>query len=172
MTELVICGQAPSRVGDGRPFTGPSGKRLAALFGLGSYEELASKYPLANIFDVPAAPRKLHARRSSNRRAPGDQWDAIEARKRGVQKMERWAVQSELVAVLACGHNVYQALTAESRQFFEGQAFRRGPVQGVDVWCFPHPSGASQFWNDEKNRARAAAFLKRLQGYYGMLDHE
>ena len=71
MTKLVICGQAPSRLGDGRAFTGPSGKRLAALFGLRDYEELSSRYDLANIFDVPAERRPLPAKRST-RNAPGD----------------------------------------------------------------------------------------------------
>jgi uracil-DNA glycosylase len=156
---IIICGQAPSRIGDGRPFSGPSGKRLAALFGLRDYEELASQFTLTNLFENTA--EKLKTGR-------GDKFDPYAARRAASLKMREWAEDPELIAVLGCGHNVFQALTAESRPFFHGIAFKAGPTQGVDVWNFPHPSGASAFWNQLENVGRATEFLKKLLAHYGM----
>lgn len=147
MTRLIICGQAPSRVGDGRPFTGPSGRRLAALMMLRDYEHLASQFTLANIFDQPMERREDR----------GDYFDMVEARRLGVQLMGGWAGEEEPVVVLACGHAVFEALTGSRQEFYHGKN-----RSGVEVWCFPHPSGASAYWNRRANVLQAANFLRRL----------
>lgn len=166
MTKLVICGQAPSRVGDGRAFSGPSGRRLASLMLLPDYEALARQVILTNIFDAPAARRAIRCRPSSKRNAPGDEFNMDEAYVSGMTKMLEWAADPELVVVLACGKNVTKALGFPDLEFYKGRALKAGPVQGVDVWAFPHPSGASQYWNDQANHVRASIFLKRLLKRY------
>lgn len=154
MTRLIFCGQAPSRIGDGRAFSGPSGRRLAALLNLRDYEDLASQCTLTNIFDVPA----------ERRDARGDRFDEDVARLRAKHLMECWATSEEKLVVVACGHAVYRALTQQKGEFFRGHR-----ISGVEVWCFPHPSGASAFWNYRKNVLLAANFLKRLQKQAGIV---
>ena len=156
MTKLYICGQAPSRVGDGRPFTGPSGRRLAALLMLRDYDHLASQATLVNIFNRPAARSPLPAGRRKHN-APGDEFDEVHARENGRKMVFEWAHEDEDVVVVACGLKVFQALTGERGDFFKGRR-----VDGVEIWCFPHPSGASMFWNSRQNVLRAANFLNRL----------
>lgn len=147
MTKLVICGQAPSRVGDGRPFSGPSGKRLAALLKLGDYEALAAQVTLVNLLEAPEDKR-------SDR---GDHFDVVAARAGARRLNLQWNDDPEDIVVLACGHLVFRCLTGKRVDFFRG--IRR---PGVEIWAFPHPSGASAFWNFPENRKRAHRFLKRL----------
>ena len=168
MTKLVICGQAPSRVGDGRAFSGPSGRRLASLFDLEDYEELASRVTLTNIFPVPAA-RKPLPPTGKGRGHAGDDFDETTARRLGMLKVKEWAKDPQLVVVLACGAKVYEALTGcegTKNNKFSGKALKLGPAQGVDVWYFPHPSGASHYWDDPDNVDYASRFLKRLLKHY------
>lgn len=164
MTELIICGQAPSRVGDGRAFSGPSGRRLANLFGLRDYEELASMYTLTNIFDVPAVRRPLPARRSSKHRSIGDEFDERLALDRGYEMTLDWVNMEEAPVVLACGAKVAKALIGRPVPMYKGK--RLG--ERLDVWHFPHPSGASQYWNSPDHVEVAARFLKRLLERYGL----
>jgi len=147
VTKLVFCGQAPSRVGDGRAFSGPSGRRLAALLMLRDYEHLAAQCCLINIFDEP----------QERRDARGDYFDEDKARRKARHLMTAWAASEERVVVVACGHAVYRALTQRKGEFFKGVR-----ISGVEVWCFPHPSGASSFWNFRKNVMLSSNFLNRL----------
>lgn len=167
MTKLVICGQAPSRVGDGRAFSGPSGRRLASLMLLPDYEALARQVTLTNIFEVPAK-AKIIACRRGKRNAPGDQFDMDSAYVIGMAKMLEWAADPELVAVVACGKKVTAALGVPDLDWYKGKALKAGPVQGVDVWAFPHPSGASTYWNDSANHDLASKFLRNLLKHYGL----
>jgi uracil-DNA glycosylase len=159
MTKLVICGQAPSRIGDGRPFSGPSGKRLAALFGLEDYEELASRVTLTNIFDVIAC-------RPKNARHAGDEFDKTTARAIGMMRVHLWARDPEHVVVLGCGANVMEALVGKAPGMYKGKALKVEPARGLDIWHFPHPSGASHYWNDPANVDRASRFLRRFLKHY------
>jgi uracil-DNA glycosylase len=170
MTTLVVCGQAPSRIGDGRAFTGPSGKRLAALFGLKSYEELASQVTLTNIFECPASPRRLPARRRpvSGYQASGDEFDSGAAAERGLQLLQVWSLIEDRVVVVACGHAVNQALTGRKGVFYKGRIVQT-EYAAIEVWCFPHPSGASSYWNYRSNKLQAANFLRKLLKREGML---
>jgi uracil-DNA glycosylase len=157
MTQLVFCGQAPSRIGDGRPFSGPSGRRLSALMMLRDYEHLASQVTLTNIFEVPA----------ERREAKGDEFDKAKARVEGVKKIATWADQEETFIVVACGHEVYEALTGVKKaEFFKGRS-----IAGVEVWCFPHPSGISTYWNTRAHVLLAANFLTRLTRRSGIVMH-
>jgi uracil-DNA glycosylase len=153
MTKLVFCGQAPSRIGDGRPFSGPSGKRLAALLRLRDYEHLHASVGLVNLFSIPA----------DRQEARGDGFDEVEARARAERLLEGWNSWHEETIVVCCGHQVYQAFTGERSQFFKGK--RMGQVE---LWCFPHPSGASSYWNHRANVLQAANFLRRLLNRSGI----
>lgn len=153
MTKLIFCGQAPSRIGDGRPFSGPSGRRLAALLGLRDYEHLASQFTLTNIFDTPA----------SSRVERGDAFDQEWASAYAHQIMIGWQKKNEDLIVVCCGHQVYQAFTGERGVFFKGKRKDR-----VELWCFPHPSGASAYWNRRANVIQAANFLRRLLNRSGI----
>lgn len=169
MTTLIICGQAPSRVGDGRAFTGPSGRRLAALFGLRNYEELAAKAMLTNIFDQPAKPKRLPARRRTKYSASGDEFDSEAAAGRARELLQVWKDLNDRVIVVACGHAVFQALTGRKGEFYKGRNVQlAGTV--IEVWCFPHPSGASSYWNYDENKRMAANFLRRLLNRAGMTN--
>lgn len=152
-TEIIICGEAPSRQGDGRPFTGPSGERLVTLFGLRDYEHLASQFTLINIYQVS--------------QEPGGRFEEPRAREVGQRMAADWARQPHHIAVIACGAKTFRALTGTRIRVFRGVPLRLGPAQGVDIWHFPHPSGLSRFWNEPENVDRAALFLKRFLKQYG-----
>lgn len=159
MTRLVIVGQAPSRKGDGRPFTGPSGKRLCDLLDLPNYEALAKRVILTNLLDRPVEPA------ASGR---GDTYDRRLANARAKQLMLYYARQPELFVILAAGKEVYRSLIGVEGTFFKGKKGKLGPAQFVDVWCFPHPSGASAYWNDRSRAAGAKRFLNRLLKSYSI----
>lgn len=158
MTAIKIVGQAPARSGDGRPFTGPSGQRLTRLMGLTNYDALATRFDLVNLLRAPVG------KAASGR---GDTFDRAAAERQAQYLMRQWAVQPDLIVAIACGHEVFRCLTHTQVPFFEGKALKLGPAQFVDVWCFPHPSGSSAFWNDNSNQRLAAEFLNRLVKHYG-----
>lgn len=177
MTRLVFCGQAPSRVGDGRAFSGPSGRRLASLMGLRDYEELRSIAHLTNIFGSPQErARAIICRpRRSGKRSLGEQYElahagdefdeelaTIEAFGLLLAWMKRYQDTNERIVVVACGAKVFRAFTGKRKPMFRG--VRLAP--GVDIWHFPHPSGASHYWNDPSNVDRASRFLKKLLKRY------
>lgn len=159
MTKLVIVGQAPAKSGDGRPFSGPSGRRLYQLFNLEHYDALASRATLVSLLDRPV---------DVGSPSRGAAFDHQAANRRARQLMVEWAKDPELVVVLACGKEVFTSLTGTQRPFFRGKKGKLGPVQFVDLWCFPHPSGASSFWRDPQNIRQAQNFLKRLLYLYGI----
>lgn len=154
VTRLVFCGQAPSRLGDGRPFSGPSGTRLAKLLNLGDYERLAEQVTLVNLIDEPQD--------KAERR--GDVFDLVQAKVKARELMAGWSDDPEPVVVLACGHSVFRCLTGRKTELFRGRA-----TIGVGVWCFPHPSGASSYWNSRGNVDKAAIFLNRLVKQKGIV---
>lgn len=157
MSRVHIVGQAPARSGDGRPFTGASGKRLVNLLGLEDYDELAEKFHLDNIFDQKAD-KMLSGR--------GDNFPEPLARKVGIKHMRRYAREGGPQLVLACGHKVFKALTGKRVELFTVLVVEV-PIGEeevpVHVCCFPHPSGASAYWNDIENVEIARQFLIRLQ---------
>lgn len=154
MSRVAIVGQAPSRLGDGRPFTGPSGDRLCELLGLDrGWCQLAAKCDLVNL---------LTERQEKDKSGRGDNFDVAKARRLGQAMIDQWLVEGETRTVLACGKKVYFCLTGEKVDFFKGKALK-SPFGRVEIWCFPHPSGASAFWNDPANVNRVHRFLKALQ---------
>jgi uracil-DNA glycosylase len=160
MTKIHIVGQAPARSGDGRPFTGQSGTRLCELLGLINYDALSKRFILENLVNRPMQ-KHLNGR--------GDQFDAMIAQKRATLMLRTWLKSDELTPVIACGHLVFKTLTNRPKPFFKGTTIRvPGRESAIEVWNFPHPSGASAFWNDPKNVREARAFLNRLVKRYGV----
>lgn len=160
MTRLHFVGQAPARSGDGRPFTGHSGQRLCQLLDLVNYEALARRFDLENLLDRPME-------KHSNGR--GDAFERDAGVTQGRILVRQWLKQDELVPVVACGHQVFKSLTGTAKPFFKGKTIRKVGHSGrVEVWNFPHPSGASAYWNDPKKYREAQAFLRRLVKRYGI----
>lgn len=163
MTEVIILGQAPARSGDGRPFTGPSGRRLCQLLGLPHYDSLKNRFTLQNL-----TPRPVH--KLANGR--GDTFDRLAAKASAELMVREWARSDEPVAIIACGHAVFNCVTHESKPFFKGKKIGLRHIdwdaEPIEVWCFPHPSGASAFWNDQHNWLEARQFLMRLSKRYGI----
>jgi uracil-DNA glycosylase len=154
----LIVGQAPSRVGDGTPFSGPSGERLCRLVGVKTLEELRRTFDLKNLNPHPIPKRD---------RRRGDQFDhklAIDTANRILRSRDTWDGD-----IVCCGRLVW-------RSFFPGQ---RPPDHWLSSYetlvnhterettlvvlhYFPHPSGLNRWWNDVGNVLEAAALLKRV----------
>lgn len=137
----VIVGEAPSLLGDGRPFTGPSGARLCELLGVPDMAGLRELFELDNIFHH-------HTPR----------WDAFDrrhARQIANGKMKGWYQEDEPVTVIMCGRKVWKAFSGTQTDWFEPDERRN-----VVLWTFPHPSGLNHFWNFPVNVERARRFLR------------
>ena len=161
---LAIVGQAPSRQGDGRAFSGPSGDRLVKLLGVESYLDLYRIAHLENL--LTEVQRKLPDGR-------GDHFDLIEARANAKMSLQVMLFLNRNTQVIACGHKVYKAYTGRKGEYFKGVRVKTSvynPVHTVDIWCFPHPSGASPFWNERENVIQAAKFIRRVRERSAKLD--
>jgi uracil-DNA glycosylase len=137
---VTIVGLAPSSAlpAGVPPFAaarGGSGRRLAALAGVTSVAAVAET---RNLFDVPvgagALPRELLVGQGHCRPLPEG-------------------------AVVLLGRQVATAYGYErlAPLIWHRRAGRR-------VAVLPHPSGRNRWWNDARNSARAALFLRRTLG--------
>jgi uracil-DNA glycosylase len=153
MAELYIVGQAPARTGDGRPFTGNSGKTLLRLFGWPSYEYMASRVHLLNLLDNKQ--ELLPGGR-------GDRFDYPAAKREAVRLRGHWLIFYPETHVICCGVKVFKCFTGQSpQQPFKGLALTHRRFNTVlKCWYFPHPSGANPFYNSISNHLEAQKFLK------------
>jgi uracil-DNA glycosylase len=153
MAELYIVGQAPARTGDGRPFTGNSGKTLLKMFGWPSYEYMASRVNLLNLLDKPQPPI-AHGR--------GDHFDFDTAKREATRLRGHWHIFYPETHVICCGVKVFKCFTGQSpRQPFKGLALNHRRFKTVvKCWYLPHPSGANPFYNDPTLTAQAKRFLR------------
>jgi uracil-DNA glycosylase len=150
---LYIVGQAPSRLGDGRPFSGPSGRRLIELFGFNSYEYMSARVKLLNLLDDKAQPLPD---------GRGDRFDYETAKQEARRLARSWLLFRPETHVLACGSKVFTCFTGQRGQMYKGTALRDyNSGSTLNIWFFPHPSGASTYWNDFQSRQRAARFLRK-----------
>lgn len=140
----VLLGQAPARSGDGRPFTGRSGERLLRLLDLQNYDQLEQVFHLDNV---------IH-HKQDRLDGKGDTFPMTLAKQNARIRVLTYQVAG-YHDVICCGKKVWEALGLKPGHFFNGAA-----TGGLRFWLFPHPSGVSTFWNDEKNRVEAANFLK------------
>lgn len=152
MSELYIVGQAPARTGDGRPFTGNSGKHLLRLFGWPSYEYMAVRVQLRNLLQEKAEP--LPGGR-------GDRFDMTEGRREARRLLGHWFIFYPETHVIACGVKVYRCFTERLPETFHGVSMHnRRYDTTVKVWYLPHPSGANPFWNEPQSMAETRQFLR------------
>lgn len=150
MTLPLIVGQAPSRSGDGTPFSGPSGKRLCQLAGVETLDELQQHFRLDNLITEQMA--KHHS-------GKGDIWDARVAAIRAKEILRDARPDDVLIL---CGKNVWKAFGGWwAAAYFNSSTFYNGAGLPLKGYLFPHPSGVSHYWNNELNVARAGRFLKR-----------
>lgn len=154
MAELYIVGQAPARTGDGRPFTGDSGKHLLRLFGWPSYEYMTLRVRLLNLLDEKQEP--LPGRR-------GDRFNYEAAKREALRLRGHWLYFYPETHVICCGVKVFKCFTGQSpTQPFKGLALKdRRFKTVVKCWYLPHPSGANPFYNDPTLTAEAQKFLRQ-----------
>lgn len=153
VAELYIVGQAPARTGDGRPFTGNSGKTLLKMFGWPSYEYMAERVHLLNLLNEKQEP--LPGRR-------GDRFDYDAAKREALRLRGHWLIFYPETHVICCGVKVFKCFTGQSpKQPFKGLALcHRRFNTVVKLWYLPHPSGANPFYNDPTLSAQARKFLR------------
>jgi uracil-DNA glycosylase len=153
MPELYIVGQAPSRTGDGRPFTGDSGQRLLMLFGWPSYEYMAERVNLLNLLpkQQPALPG-----------GRGDHFDYESAKREARRLRGHWHLFYPETHVICCGVKVFRCFTGQSpQQPFKGLALTHRRYETVvKCWYLPHPSGANPWYNEPELVAEARQFLR------------
>lgn len=162
MNPFAIIGQASSRFDDGRVFPGPSGRRLVELLGFDDYVDLWSKAHLQNLFEIEERLPRDDA---------GHRMDMAEARKRAQAILDAMLFINPQTQVIACGRNVFSALTGRRRiDFYKGLRIKSDYGHHVDVWCFPHPSGANDYWSDPTNVEFASKFIRKIYKRSAMLD--
>lgn len=152
----IIVGQAPSRSGDGTPFSGHSGARLLKLLDLKTRNQLKDLFKLTNLIKHQLDPHP---------RGRGDRFDHHEATERAKRMMND--AQPGQVFV-ACGRQVWKCMTGSpdgpfySVREVEAQRSKKAEPHKVIVYLFPHPSGASSIWNYPVEVRRAQKFLRTL----------
>lgn len=153
MAELYIVGQAPARTGDGRPFTGNSGKRLLSLFGWPSYEYMATRVHLLNLLDTQQAAVMY---------GKGDHFDYESAKQEAKRLLGHWFIFYPETHVICCGIKVYKCFTGQHpQQPLKGLALNHRRYDTVvKCWYLPHPSGLNAFWNYSRNVEDAKRFLR------------
>lgn len=151
----IILGQAPARSGDGRPFSGPSGRRLCSLAGLANYEELRETFNLKNLVSTEQPKRS---------RGKGDHFP-LEVARANAQQLKQDLPAGSLV--ICAGRQVARLMdvSPDARLCY------------IDVWRFggqnggiaviPHPSGISHYWNDAERVRKVQDFLRWVIEHYG-----
>lgn len=171
----IILGQAPSRLGDGRAFTGPSGEVLQSWAGVGSREELLQHFRLDNLLHtpLPAHPRpqpgehrtgpKTTFTRDMGRGAAQQfvsrQQDYVINRKGREGAARFWA--EDRMVVVALGKKVWESFgLTKHADLFDYMIVD----PGLRVYRFPHPSGLNHQRNDAVLMHLTAEKLRELGG--------
>lgn len=157
----ILVGQAPARSGDGRPFTGQTGRMLQSLLRFDSYEQLSECFDMYNLL-----PRKMQ--KPAERR--GDEFPMPEAR-RGAIRLRNGVIKDGNEVIL-CGNKVSEAFhpSLVARPLLRPTLMRESWGWWT-AYRFPHPSGLNHFWNYSGNRERAARFLIDLSSPDRSIDH-
>lgn len=151
MNRVIILGQAPSRVGDGRPFSGPSGRRLCSLTGLADYDELSRAFKLMNLLREPV------------KKVPGKKGDLFDRKMAAARGAELYEVLPDEFKIVCCGREVWRSMGLDPTvPYFQWANVKANRRAWGDLVLFPHPSGISHYWNDAGRVRRAAEFLAPL----------
>jgi len=142
----LIIGQAPSRRSVlGEPLSGRSGRRLAALCGLGRTSFLA-RFDRANLLSYWPGPSP----------SGGDRFPMAEAKAAAAAMAEVVAARDVVVLL---GASVAGALGLRQLEPLKWSRFARDCAH---VAVCPHPSGKSLWWNRPENVERAQSFWAEL----------
>lgn len=149
----MIVGQAPSSdAPDARPFTGRSGRRLAALLDV-EHECLPVLFDLVNLLD-----------RWPGKAGKGDAFPMAEAKARAARLLPTFLARPWILIV---GKATARAFRLRNPKYLEWVSF-----SGTSVAVVPHPSGVNRWWNDPANVARAEVFMRSLpSGPYKTAPH-
>ena len=169
----LIVGEAPARTSE-LPLDGRSGRRLERLAGIGE-GELAEWFALGNLLPAWLGNRE---RRTGPHSAPGDLFDAAQAREAWRSLLEGELAEFDYVLLL--GGRVRAVAGLAELPWFRWVGYAGDVPPHFGFWseepvllgepiapafqlsAMPHPSGASHFWNDPANHARAQTFMHRL----------
>lgn len=147
----VIVGQAPSRLGDGRPFTGPSGDRLVQWAGVDTREELLRYFRLDNLMAQPL-PNNPHERKPNgslktinfSRHMGRVYADLFVARQRDYMSAHSGHMVIELMDIVVLGKRVWESLDLRGDMPMFGFSLSHM----FKFHRFPHPSGLNHQMND------------------------
>lgn len=148
---LLVVGEAPSAQYGGRPLQGDTGRRLAALAGVG-HGQLLAAVDAVNLFDAWPGPENH-----------GSAFPVREARDAAVRLLATITGRR----VLLLGGRVVAAFGLVGLEPFRWHDVdipriadgRSRLVTVTRVAVVPHPSGVSRSYNDPRVRAQAAEFL-------------
>lgn len=169
----ILLGQAPSVKGDGRAFTGPSGKTLTRWLGVDDRDELANYFYLENLVDRPLV-RNDDPRRHNSELTPHMARDGAQKflartntrllRELGQQAFNDWIDSGHPVTVVALGNKVWRGFNLPHKApWFQWEMVEGGEFAIVK---FPHPSGLNHELNDPDFAREVATRLRRIaQGH-------
>jgi uracil-DNA glycosylase len=164
----ILLGQAPSAKGDGRAFTGPSGKTICRWLGVEDRDDLQKYFYLENLLQAPL-PHNPDVKRKSSSFTPaearfGCQNFLTRTRFRLRKSMGRdgytdWIDSGGTVEVVVLGTKVWKGFGLPSHaNWFEEQ-----PVaDDFRMVKFPHPSGLNLELNDVQFARETAARLRAI----------
>jgi uracil-DNA glycosylase len=143
----LFIGEAPGKrwkPGD-KPLGGRSAGVLAKLLGLDS-EDFYGRIDAVNLMDKWPGPGPS---------GKGATFDPVRAMHAAV------AVPVEGRRVVYCGRRVARAFGFVVKEFFVQIP---NDARAAESWVIPHPSGINRWWNDPKNRRKAARWLREFMG--------
>lgn len=142
----LIVGENPSTTGNGKPFSGQSGRRLMELLGYDNYKVLQEKFHLENLCEARYS--KVRARDR-----------ALSLRDHHYELLSNQDPKAAKHFIL-CGVKVQEAFGIPQLKPFSCRLY--GGERGLWLWAFPHPSGLNRFWNDATDTYKASMFLRAL----------
>ena len=170
----VILGQAPSRQGDGRPFTGPSGDRLLKWAGVETRDELLRYFRLDNLFPYPLPQHESERRPSGSLKTIGfskrlgrdfaQQFIAREddylKNQLGPEGYTTFHTVRNHIDVIVLGKKVWDALDLWGSTPMFNRVVRART--GLRFHRFPHPSGLNHQMNDPEFVRETSERLRRI----------
>lgn len=142
---VLFIGQAPAEKDDpASPLSGRSGRILAGLMDI-SIEEFLDTFDRANLFN-----------KWPGKNGKGDAFDVHKAARNAHLLVNNNPI-FEYKAIIVLGQKTTKALGFKDDTFMQWQKFSRPWVV-----VFPHPSGVSHWWNNNRNRKAAKEFLTEM----------
>lgn len=167
LAKPIILGQAPSAKGDGRPFTGPSGKTLCRWLGVGDREELERYFVLENLIAHPLDKNHDPKRRNSELTPAEARLGAMNfltrTRTRLMKEMgsEGWGQfsLSGVIQVVVLGNKVWKGFGLPRASGWFDEQFVGDEFLMVK---FPHPSGLNHELNDPEFVCQVSTRLRYI----------